>query len=201
MDFITGNTAELHQLQKLIANGDEGAFRRLFDQYFCNLRQFVFSFVKAKDVSTEIVDGVFIRLWHNRSSIEQIDNLRVYLYTAAKNAALNHISRQARRNILEPFDDITIQLKDESSPEGLLITKEMLQKIRETVDLLPPRCKMIFKLIREDGLKYKEVAEILNISVKTVDAQMVIAVSRVRELMSGHLNLSSGVPKKNMEKL
>ncbi|MBH2005161.1 MAG: RNA polymerase sigma-70 factor [Sphingobacteriia bacterium] len=201
MNSITGNTAELQQFQKLIANGDEGAFRKLFDLYFCNLSQFVFSFVKTRDVSTEIVDGVFIRLWHNRSSIDQIDNLRVYLYKAAKNAALNYISRHARKNILEPFDDITIQLKDESSPEGLLITKEMLQKIRETVDLLPPRCKMIFKLIREDGLKYKEVAEILNISVKTVDAQMVIAVSRVRELMSNHLNLPSVLPKKNMENL
>lgn len=201
MNSTTGNTNELQQLQKLIANGDEGAFRRLFDLYFCNLSQFVFSFVKARDISTEIVDEVFIRLWHNRSSIDQIDNLRVYLYKAAKNAALNHISRHARKNILEPFDDITIQLKDESSPEGLLITKEMLQKIRETVDLLPPRCKMIFKLIREDGLKYKEVAEILNISVKTVDAQMVIAVSRVRELMSCHLNLPAGIPKKNIENL
>jgi RNA polymerase sigma-70 factor (ECF subfamily) len=57
----------------------------------------------------------------------------------------------------------------------------MLQKIKQAVDSLPPRCKLIFKLVREDGLRYGEVAEILSLSVKTIDAQMVIAVSKIRE--------------------
>jgi RNA polymerase sigma factor (sigma-70 family) len=60
-----------------------------------------------------------------------------------------------------------------------MITAEMMHKMQAAIDALPPRCKMIFKLIREDGLRYKEVAEILNISVNTIDAQMAIAVRKI----------------------
>jgi RNA polymerase sigma-70 factor (ECF subfamily) len=60
-----------------------------------------------------------------------------------------------------------------------MITAEMMTRMRQAIDSLPPRCKIIFKLIREDGLKYKEVAEILNISVNTIDVQMAIAVKKI----------------------
>jgi RNA polymerase sigma-70 factor (ECF subfamily) len=71
-----------------------------------------------------------------------------------------------------------------------MITKEMLQKIKQAADSLPPRCKLIFKLVREDGLRYSEVAEILSLSVKTIDAQMVIAVSKIREAVKATIETS-----------
>lgn len=176
-------------LKMQIAKGNETAFRELFDLFFPLITQFVFSLIKSKDAATDITDDIFIRLWNKRTEIEKIENLKVYLYKAAKNASLNYISRSAGRNVHEPFDDISVQLKDESNPEQMMITAEMARKIIEAVNSLPPRCKIVFKLVREDGLKYKEVAEILNLSVKTVDAQMVIAVSRIREAMKSHLYL------------
>ena len=69
-------------------------------------------------------------------------------------------------------------MQEEQCPDQQMITADILKKIQEAVNDLPPRCKIIFKLVREDGLKYKEVADILNISVNTVDAQMVIAVKK-----------------------
>ena len=82
-----------------------------------------------------------------------------------------------------------------------MITSEIFKRIRLTVDELPPRCKMVFKLVREDGLKYKEVAEILNVSVNTVDAQMVIAVKRIRENLKSHFEwLPDTTAKKNLKK-
>ncbi len=184
-------------LKMQIAKGNESAFRELFDLFFPLITQFVFSLIKSKDAATDITDDIFIRLWNKRTEIEKIENLKVYLYKAAKNASLNYISRSAGRNVHEPFDDISVQLKDESNPEQMMITAEMARKIIEAVNSLPPRCKIIFKLVREDGLKYKEVAEILNLSAKTVDAQMVIAVSRIREAMKSHLFLpASGKIKK-----
>jgi RNA polymerase sigma-70 factor (family 1) len=185
------------QLKILVAKGDEVAFRKIFDLLFDPLAQFAFSLVKSKEVATEVIDDVFIRLWNNRSTILSIENLKVYLYTSAKNSALNYLSRTAQRNVIEPFDDINIELKDDFCPERIMITNEILNKIREAVDTLPPRCKIIFKLVREDSLKYKEVAEILNLSVKTVDAQMVIAINRIREELKNQIFMPA---KKNPQK-
>jgi RNA polymerase sigma-70 factor (ECF subfamily) len=167
-------------LQSQVAVGDTRAFRQIFDALFSNLTKFSFSFVHSKEAATEIVDELFVQLWVKRADIMKINDLRVYLYTATKNASLNYISKKAKQIELEPYENLQVQMTDLVSPEQLMITKEMLQKIKEAVDSLPPRCKLIFKFVREDGLSYSEVAEILGLSIKTIDAQMVIAVSRIR---------------------
>jgi RNA polymerase sigma-70 factor (family 1) len=167
-------------LQSQVAIGDTRAFRQIFDALFSNLTKFSFSFVHSKEAATEIVDELFVQLWIKRADIMKINDLRVYLYTATKNASLNYISKKAKQIEVEPYENLIVQMTDLVSPEQIMITKEMLQKIKEAVDSLPPRCKLIFKFVREDGLSYSEVAEILGLSIKTVDAQMVIAVSRIR---------------------
>ena len=167
-------------LQSQVAVGDTRAFRQIFDALFSNLTKFSFSFVHSKEAATEIVDELFVQLWVKRDDIMKINDLRVYLYTATKNASLNYISKKAKQIELEPYENLQVQMTDVVSPEQIMITKEMLQKIKEALDSLPPRCKLIFKFVREDGLSYSEVAEILGLSIKTIDAQMVIAVSRIR---------------------
>ena len=167
-------------LQSQVAIGDTRAFRQIFDALFSNLTKFSFSFVHSKEAATEIVDELFVQLWIKRADIMKINDLRVYLYTATKNASLNYISKKAKQIEVEPYENLQVQMTDVVSPEQIMITKEMLQKIKEAVDTLPPRCKLIFKFVREDGLSYSEVAEILGLSIKTIDAQMVIAVSRIR---------------------
>jgi RNA polymerase sigma-70 factor (ECF subfamily) len=178
----------LMRLQELIAKSDQMAFRSLFDHYEEKLSLFAKAIVKNKDAATEVIDEIFVRIWKQRSQIVSIKNLNVYLYTATKNASLNYISRRANQQVTEPFDFINIELQDDQSPDQQMVTAEIYKKIKAAVDELPPRCKMIFKLVREDGLKYKEVAEILNVSVNTVDAQMVIAVKRISEKVKGHFD-------------
>jgi RNA polymerase sigma-70 factor (ECF subfamily) len=167
-------------LQSQVSVGDTRAFRQIFDALFSNLTKFSFSFVHSKEAATEIVDELFVQLWIKRADIMKINDLRVYLYTATKNASLNYISKKAKQIEVEPYENLIVHMTDLVSPEQIMITKEMLQKIKEAVDSLPPRCKLIFKFVREDGLSYSEVAEILGLSIKTIDAQMVIAVSRIR---------------------
>jgi RNA polymerase sigma-70 factor (ECF subfamily) len=167
-------------LQSQVAIGDTRAFRQIFDALFSNLTKFSFSFVHSKEAATEIVDELFVQLWIKRADIMKINDLRVYLYTATKNASLNYISKKAKQIEIEPYENLQVQMTDLVSPEQIMITKEMLQKIKEAIDSLPPRCKLIFKFVREDGLSYSEVAEILGLSIKTIDAQMVIAVARIR---------------------
>src|SRR5215207_4306978 len=170
------NESALQCIKDKIALGDQNAFRELFNFFSKKLTHFAISIVKSNDAAREIVDEVFIRIWRNKENITGIQHLKVYLYTATKNTSLNYLSSRARQNITEPFDFFSVELCDEQSPEKKLITAELLKKINGAIELLPPRCKMVFKLVREDGLSYKEVAEVLNISTKTVDAQMVIAV-------------------------
>ncbi|MRG44862.1 RNA polymerase sigma-70 factor [Chitinophaga sp. SYP-B3965] len=166
--------------------GDEQAFRRLFQYYSPRLSQFAFSIIKIKEVATEIVDDVFIKLWKQREKAPSIANIRVYLYVAVKNSSLNYLSSKAHRQITEPFNDLDIALSNDPAPDEKMISAELLGKITAAVESLPPRCKMIFKLVREDGLRYKDVAEILNLTVNTVDAQMVIAVKRISEKVQTH---------------
>ncbi|HEY6503239.1 MAG TPA: RNA polymerase sigma-70 factor [Chitinophagaceae bacterium] len=183
----------LKAIAEKIAAGDQPAFRLLFDYFAARLTEFARAILKSKEAATEVVDDVLVKVWKNRETLPLVGNIRVYLYTATKNTALNYLSCRAREVITEPFDHISIQLQDDQSPEQQMITEEILRKIHTAVDDLPPRCKMIFKLVREDGLKYKEVAEILKISVNTVDAQMVIAVKKISEAVKGYFNRVPGL--------
>ena len=195
--FNAANDEECHQLKVRISAGDVAAFHELFTVFFTPLVQFAFSLVNSKETAIEIVDDVFIRIWNKYTAIEKVENIRNYLYRAVKNTALNHLSRKIKRKINESLDEVDVQFQEVHDPETLMINKETLLKIQNAVSALPPRCKIIFKLIREDGLKYKDVAEILNLSVKTVDAQMAIAVSQIKERLKGDMIFPF---KKNSEK-
>ena len=191
------NEAAFQLIKERIAAGDQQAFRQLFDLYSRKLIVFATSIVKSSDAAREIVDEVFIRIWRNKSTITGIHNLTVYLYTATKNTSLNYLSSRARENVTEPFDFFSVQLSDQQCPEKKLITAELLKRINAAIDSLPPRCKMVFKLVREDGLTYKEVGQILNISAKTVDAQMVIAIRQITERVRPDLDF---FPNRNSRK-
>lgn len=184
-------SAYSRELLEKIAVGDEVAFRRVYGGFYKRLFQFAQAIVKTRESAEEIVEDVFVRIWQHRASLPSIQNLRVYLYTATKNTALNYLSRMARESIAEPFDHIHIELGGSGvTPEEILITAEMYRKLQQAVEALPPRCKMIFKLVREDGLRYKEIAEILNISVNTIDVHMAIAVKRIAAALGAEFGYS-----------
>jgi RNA polymerase sigma-70 factor (family 1) len=181
-------TASSNELLDRIAAGDQSAFRQVYGDYYKRLFQFSLAIVKIRESAEEIVEDVFVRIWQRKASLPSIGNLRVYLYTATKNTSLNYLSKKAKECIAEPFDHIHIGLSASGvTPEELLITAEMYRKLQSAVEALPPRCKIIFKLVREDGLRYKEIAEILNISVNTIDVHMAIAVKRIAAALGAEL--------------
>lgn len=174
------NTVQVKELQEKVALGDQNAFTQVYLLFGKRLILFGTSLVRSREIAEELVEDVFVRLWANRQQITEIDNLTVYLYVAVKNKALNKLSEKASELIAAPFDFLDSSVDEfAADPYDLLITTEMMSRMQSVIEALPPRCKMIFKLIREDGLKYKEVAEILNISVNTIDVQMAIAVKRI----------------------
>lgn len=164
----------------MVAGGDEAAFTQLYLHFGKKLIQFAVSLVRSKEIAEELVEDVFVKLWANRQHIKEIENLTIYLYVSVKNKALNALSHKAHELVAAPFDYLDTFINDFApDPYDLMITAEMMDRMRRAIDSLPPRCKLIFKLIRENGLKYKEVAEILNISVNTIDVQMAIAVKKI----------------------
>jgi RNA polymerase sigma-70 factor (family 1) len=172
--------SEIRELQRRIAlYDDEPAYRELFFLFYKPLNQFASSFVRSAEMSEEIVSDVFIRLWEKRKQLEEIQNLKVYLYISTKNNSLKYLLRQ-QKQVAITIDELSVEIQSiYDNPEQLMITEEMRQRIQKAIDQLPPRCKIIYKLIREDGLKYKEVAEILDISIKTIDNQLAIALKKI----------------------
>jgi len=152
----------------------------LYKYFHKKLLHFSRLLTRSNEIAEEVVDDVFVKLWSRREKVKDIDNITVYLYIAVKNQSLNALSRKAQQLVAESFDYLEIEMGEAvGDPAALMITGEMMQQMQKAVDELPPRCKMIFKLVREDGLKYKEVSQILNISVNTIDVQMAIAVKRI----------------------
>ncbi|MBV4357264.1 RNA polymerase sigma-70 factor [Pinibacter aurantiacus] len=197
MNNLNGEKENYLILQGIAAN-DQQSFRKLFDLFAHRLANFSQAILNSRETAVEVVDDVFVKLWKNRQQALDIQNISVYLYTAVKNSSLNYLSKKAKEQVTDPFDFININISADQTPEQKMITKELFKKIESAIDQLPPRCKMVFKLVREDGLKYKDVAEILNISINTVDAQMVIAVRRISESMRGNLSLPVvRLPQKN----
>jgi RNA polymerase sigma-70 factor (ECF subfamily) len=177
--------ADLQHIQNLIAEGDEKALASLYQLLSGRLLHFARLFTRSAELAEEIVEDTFVKLWINHATIREIENLNVYLYVAVKNRSLNAIAKKAKALVSIPFDDLDIYTAQPSpDPYSLLITSEMMKRMQEAVEALPPRCKMIFKLVRQDGLSYKEVGAILNISVNTIDVQMAIAVKKICTALS-----------------
>ena len=172
-------------LQNRIARfEDPVAYKELFISLYSYLYNFAWNFVKSKQLSEEVVSDVFLKIWEKRKSLQKIDNLKLYLYVATKNISLNYLEKK-KTMAFSDIEDFATELKSTySDPEQLMITSDMLLLINHVILQLPPRCRLIFKLVKEDRMKYKEVAEVLHLSVKTVENQVAIAVRKIGSVVS-----------------
>ncbi|HTI93972.1 MAG TPA: RNA polymerase sigma-70 factor [Puia sp.] len=161
---------------------DELAFEKVYRQYFVRLFRFCFSIVHQKEAAEEIVNDVFLYLWKRREQSGDIRNLEVYLYISTKNLSLNYLRDNHFLHVVDISEQVSQYIKLEVTPGSMMESAETIRQMQKAIDELPPRCKLIFKLIKEDGLKYKDVAALLNISVKTVEAQLAIAMKKIAAL-------------------
>lgn len=170
------------QLAILIAEkNDENAFKQLFYKFYAGLLSFATSMIKDQQMAEEVVEDVFIKLWENRETLPTITNLSYYLYVATKHASLNCIQKRKKETHL------TVQGFEESfrfgfaNPASAMVSSENLKFIEDAINNLPPRCRLIFRLIKSEGMSYAQVSTLLNLSVKTVEAQMSIALKKLGE--------------------
>ncbi|GAA0552777.1 RNA polymerase sigma-70 factor [Chitinophaga japonensis] len=162
---------------------DVKAYSELYLLLFNGLHRFSYSVVRSREAAEEIVSDAFIKLWQVRGGLEKVDNLKVYLYVITKNLSLNYHARTAKKQLVQ-LDQIDVEtIIEVKSPEDIYISNEIINKVRQAVCQLPPQCRIIFQLVKEDGLKYKEVAGILNLSVLTVRNQLAIAIKKISEAL------------------
>ncbi|WP_212003178.1 RNA polymerase sigma-70 factor [Chitinophaga sp. HK235] len=174
-------------LYRIQFHDDQQAFKAFYQQQMFPLYQFALAFLKQHQPAEEVVNDVFVRLWQRRNTLHEIENIKVYLYVAVKHAALNQ-QRSATTFTEADLDNLQVpQIRFCAGAEQLLLTHELQSAIAAAVRQLPPKCRLIFKLVKEDGLSYKEVAGILNISPKTVDAQLIIALKKLTTSLQHYL--------------
>ena len=178
------DTSQLQKLTSRISLYDDAvAYKELFLLYHPKLISFSTSITHSKESAEEVVSDVFLKIWQNRNSLSRIENFHLYIYIITKNLSINRFLKQKKEKTFS-IDDAVVEFKSiYLDPEQIMMTSEMVKKIRFAIGELPPRCQLIFKLVKEDGLKYREVAELLNLSVKTIENQMTIALKKIGQSM------------------
>lgn len=181
------DTATLILLRK-ISEGNETAFRKLFDIYYQRLFHLALYYLKSKEQAEEAVSDVFFILWKRKDSLSGIDAPGKYLYTSVKNRALHYIRRSPRHEY-EASGLYTIEsMPDAEDPESRLFDAEYRELVQQAIDSLPGKCKEVFRLVLSDKLKNKEIATLLDISIKTVEAHITSANKRIAQYVNDLYN-------------
>ncbi len=184
--------SDLGLFQKL-KDGDKLALELIYKKYFTGLYYYAKKIVGNKTIAKDIVQDSFLKIWENKTSISIQTSLSAYLYKSIYNNSLNYLKHM---QVIEKHKDSKkMQLeyaKEYYSMSGehgqsILIANELSQEIENAIENLPKKCKKIFKLSRLDGLKNREIADQLNISVNTVQTQMSIALKKLRSDLEEHL--------------
>lgn len=167
-------------LESVSSRNCERSYKELYIAMYDQLYKFAFAVLKSSQDAEEVVSDLFINLWIKRENFKLLERPKLYLFVGVKNIALNKLKAN-KRNKLPDLDQWSANLDSVFfNPEELAISAELTRKIMTAINLLPPKCKIIFKLVKEDGLKYAEVAQLLEVSIKTVESQMAISLRRVR---------------------
>jgi len=162
----TGTLLELIRYEN-----DDRAFEELFHRYYTLLCQRVRGMIDCPHRTEEIVSDVFIKMWNNRHKLAISSSLKAYLFTAVRNQAIDFLRKQARNRTIDG-EIRTAVPSNYSSPEEEIIFEEVNDAVEAAIDSLPPQGRHIFRLSRDEGLKYREIASLLNISIKTVETHM-----------------------------
>ena len=175
----------IKDLQRRIAvYEDEAAYKELFFLLFPSLTRFAEGILQSKENAEEIVSDVFISVWNDRAKLQQIDDLQLYIYVAVKNNAVRK-AKQLNKNATVSLEQINVEMDSlYQSPEERMLSVETIGKIEAAINHLPNKARLILKLAKEDRMKYKDIASLLNISVKTVDNQLAIALRKLASAIS-----------------
>ncbi len=162
-----------------IKSNNQKALNELFNKYYHVLCEYSFLITNDKAGSEEIVADIFANIWINRDKIYIKKNVRAYLFKSTKNLAISYLRKN--KNIFEKIEEENLINTNSNSPDQYIINREKQLKIKDILDIIPKRSREIFILHRFSGLKYQDIAETLDISVKTVEKHISKALRVLRE--------------------
>lgn len=172
--------------RQICFNDDLKAFEALFYGLNNKLIKFCILYVHQKEAAEEIVSDVFIKCWEGRKGLTEIVNPETYLFVCVKNQSLNYVKKYSNIHLVQIESSDKVEFINTYDPEKEFERKELHFLLDQAIAKLPHQARVVFKLIKEDGMKYKEVAEILNISPRTVQTQLFRAIKKLSAILSDH---------------
>ena len=177
---------------QLFKEGNDSAFEKVFKAEYNRIIGFCQQFMGDKDLAKSLTQDAFVKLWLNRGKIESINGIRSFLYTSAKTDCLNSIRHQ---KVISNYHDHQLQIKEgelnreilESFDFDQLELNELEKMINQSIRELPEKCRLVFMLSRFEGKKNSEIAAELDISIKSVEANMTRALKSLRVKLAEYL--------------
>ena len=166
-----------------LAKGEDGAYRYLFEKYYNSLCHVALFYVGDPDVAENLAEDLFAFLWESRSALDIHSSLRAYLFTAIRHRSLNYLQTAYNTQTVPLSNESVVNLlaSSDSSPLGLLIEKELEEKIDSCIGRLPQECRTVFTLSRIDQLSYEAIAKKIGISINTVRYHIKNALAILRK--------------------
>ncbi len=170
-----------------LKNGNKNALKTIFDSYYRPLCNYAFQFINDTDQAEEVVQDLMVRLWEKRNTLTIGTSLKNYLYRSVRNQCINLIQHEKVKQL--HAQKIKDALFTEEAADSYHLEPELMDRLEAGIEALPEKQREIFRLSREEGLKYREIAGQLHISLKTVEAQMGLALKTLREKFKGSILL------------
>lgn len=177
------NPSEEKTIFEKVQKGEEKAFEQLFKLYYGYLCAFACKIIEDEIAAEEIVQDTFVKFWEKREQITIETSVKSYLFRSVKNSCLNTIKHN---NTKANYAQYIIAEAEKNNFDDNYIEVDLAEKIEESIQALPEKRRKIFRMSREEGLKYREIAEKLHLSVKTVEAQMSLAIKTLRNKLKNY---------------
>ncbi len=174
-------------LIKKLSAGDQLAMKEIFHQFFTLVYQKIYRIIRQKELSEDLSQEVFLKLWRKRTELVIHQSLEGYLAMMAYHEAVGHLRNKVRELQTVHSGERTENLSSDSHLE--IESKDLQDRIDQVINNLPPRCRSVFLLSRHEGKSYKEIGELMDISVKTVENQMGKALSTLRSSLKDLLTV------------
>ena len=170
---------DAYLIQQVTSQSDYAAFEQLFHRHYSNLCRYAYTYLKAHDASEEVVSDVFLKIWKNRDTLHIQSSISAYLGRATRNLAIDHL-RYSNRQRRKTYDLVGDFQANDASPSDLIIGNETNRLIEAAIEALTPQAKLIFRMSRDNNMTQADIAQKLNLSIKTIEAHIGRALKSLR---------------------
>lgn len=167
--------------------GKTSSLEQLFMRYYDALVRFVVPILKDEDASRDTVQEVFTRIWEKREKLQDDTRIKSYLYMAVRNQAINVLRKEERVQWVNEEQEMEAMAPREESTMKKVEEKDLQSRLQKALDAIPPKCRQVFELSRFEGMSYQQIAEAMEISIKTVENQMSKALQIMRKELLPYL--------------